>query len=334
MRAKNSGLLPAGFEDLLPPDAEAEYDAIASLMSVFKSFGYERVKPPIAEFEESLFSSGVGSCIADDTFRVMDPKSRKMLALRSDITAQIARIATSRLSDERRPLRLTYANDVIRTESSQYRTQRQFTQVGCEIVGVDNVHADIEAAVVALKALSVLGLPVVTIDFSYSALFHALMKITDAGESEIDVLRSQFAGNPEKVFDALGAYEFSDEDAAIITRLKGVVDGVSEAVEELELSDFVNISVDPLETQGFEYHDGVSFTFFAQGVRGVLGRGGRYKVEGSATESAVGFTFYMDTVRCGLLTGATEDVVEVGEECSWREVAVMQAQGKVIKRKL
>ena len=49
--------------------------------------------------------------------------------------SRCARIALSRLAEEERPLRLTYANDVIRTKASQARTQRQFTQVGCELIG-------------------------------------------------------------------------------------------------------------------------------------------------------------------------------------------------------
>ena len=117
--SQNNALLPSGFEDLLPPQAEAEYAAIATLMGVFRGFGYARVKPPLAEFEESLLAPGPGAALTQETFRVMDSDTHRMMGLRSDITAQIARIALSRLSEEKRPLRLTYANDVIRTRASQ-----------------------------------------------------------------------------------------------------------------------------------------------------------------------------------------------------------------------
>jgi ATP phosphoribosyltransferase regulatory subunit len=50
--------------------------------------------------------------------------------------------------------------------------------------------------------------------------------------------------------------------------------------------------------RGFEYQTGVSFTIFARGVRGELGRGGRYRTGGAdpVGEAATGFTLYTDTV--------------------------------------
>ena len=56
----------------------------------------------------------------------------------------------------------------------------------------------------------------------------------------------------------------------------------------------IGLTVDPVENRGFEYHSGLSFTFFALDVRGSLGRGGRYSAgEG---EPATGFTLFLDTV--------------------------------------
>ena len=59
--------------------------------------GYERVKPPLVEFEETLLA-GAGAAMASDTFRTMDPLSHRMIELRADMTPQVARIAASRLA--------------------------------------------------------------------------------------------------------------------------------------------------------------------------------------------------------------------------------------------
>ena len=67
-------LLPAGLYDLLPPEAEIEAEVTARLMGVLAAHGYERVKPPLVEFEETLLS-GAGTAMASDTFRTMDPIS-------------------------------------------------------------------------------------------------------------------------------------------------------------------------------------------------------------------------------------------------------------------
>ena len=55
-------LLPAGLRDLLPPDAEAEAAAVQGLMDAFSAHGYQRVKPPLLEFEDSLLA-GSGAAV-------------------------------------------------------------------------------------------------------------------------------------------------------------------------------------------------------------------------------------------------------------------------------
>src|ERR1700694_3429060 len=138
------GLLPLGLRDLLPPDAAAEALAVGRMMAVLESHGYQRGKPPLVEFEESLLS-GTGAAMAKETFRLMDPVSQRMIGLRADMTTQVARIATSRLKKAPRPLRLCYAGQVLRVKGSQLRPERQVGQVGAELIGTDSVAADLEA---------------------------------------------------------------------------------------------------------------------------------------------------------------------------------------------
>src|ERR1700687_4502673 len=101
-------LLPAGIYDLLPPEAQIEAAVTARLMGVLDDYGYERVKPPLVEFEKTLLS-GAGTAMANDTFRTMDPISHRMIGVRADMTPQVARIAATRLSHWPRALRLRYA---------------------------------------------------------------------------------------------------------------------------------------------------------------------------------------------------------------------------------
>ena len=73
-------------------------------MDGFARFGYQDVSPPLVEYEETLLASGLGAALADHTFRLMDPITGRMLALRSDMTAQIARVGKSRLGHSPRPV--------------------------------------------------------------------------------------------------------------------------------------------------------------------------------------------------------------------------------------
>src|SRR5258708_19909068 len=82
------GLLPAGLADLLPPDAAREARAIDTAIERFAAFGYERVKPPLVEFEESLLG-GPGAALASQTFRLMDPASQRMIRVPPPITVPL-----------------------------------------------------------------------------------------------------------------------------------------------------------------------------------------------------------------------------------------------------
>ena len=124
----------------------------ARLMGVLAAHGYERVKPPLVEFEETLLA-GAGSAMASDTFRTMDPISHRMVAVRADMTPQVARIAATRLAHRPRPLRLSYAGQVLRVRGSQMRPERQFGQAGAELIGAAGPAADVEAIAVAGEAL-------------------------------------------------------------------------------------------------------------------------------------------------------------------------------------
>jgi len=147
-RLAQTGLLPQGLGDILPPEAGFEAAAVERLLAAFAARGYERVKPPLIEFEEGFLSSASAD-VARQTFRLMDPESRRMMVLRSDITPQIARIAATRLKDAPRPLRLSYAGQVLQVSGTQLRPERQFGQAGIELIGADTALADAEVVTLA-----------------------------------------------------------------------------------------------------------------------------------------------------------------------------------------
>src|SRR3546814_11666709 len=99
------GLLPAGLQDVLPPLAAHESAVVERLIACFQAQGYERVKPPLLEFEEALLT-GAGAAVASQTFSLMDPVRQRMMGMRADMTPQVERIAPTRLQQAQRPLRL------------------------------------------------------------------------------------------------------------------------------------------------------------------------------------------------------------------------------------
>ena len=89
------GLLPEGLSDRLPPQAEASARLVRRVLDTVATHGYERVMPPLAEFEDTL-TQRLTSMRAQDLVRVVDPVSQRTLAFRPDMTAQVGRIAATR----------------------------------------------------------------------------------------------------------------------------------------------------------------------------------------------------------------------------------------------
>ena len=307
----NKALLPAGLRDALPEEAEREAMAVNSLMNAFRAEGYQTVKPPLMEFEQSLLS-GPGGELTQHLFRLMDPISQQMMGLRADITPQIARIAASRLAGSPRPLRLCYSGQVLRVRGDQLRPERQFTQAGIELFGSDAVKADVEIVLLTVAALRAAGLQDLSIDLTVPSLAPAVLTgqghegaTADAAREALDgkdagELRGIVGDDPmifglleavgpaETAMPRLKALGISGLAGQQIARLAETIAGIRAVEPELSLT------VDPGEYRGFEYQTGVAFSVFAPGVRGEIGRGGRYVSQ--TGEAAVGATVYLDSV--------------------------------------
>ncbi|HUK11585.1 MAG TPA: ATP phosphoribosyltransferase regulatory subunit [Stellaceae bacterium] len=307
-------LLPLGFADLLPPLARIEASVVARLVAALESHGYERVKPPLIEFEDNMLS-GAGAAMARETFRLMDPISQRMIALRADVTTQVARIAATRLAKAPRPLRLSYAGQVLRARGSEIRPERQVGQVGAELIGSDSVAADVEVISIAAEALQILGIADLSVDLTLPTLVPAVTAALGVAETARDRLRAALdhkdvaavaavgggaaeilrkliasAGAAETALAALDALPMPSPADAERARLREVVTALYGALPSLR------VTVDPVENRGFEYHTGISFSFFARGSRVELGRGGRYRTGNGEGENATGVTLYSDTI--------------------------------------
>jgi ATP phosphoribosyltransferase regulatory subunit len=339
----NRALLPAGLRDILPPDAAHEAEVGERLLTHFGSQGYDRVKPPLIEFEDSLFD-GAGAATSGQTFRVMDPLSQRMMGVRADITPQIARIATTRLGQAPRPLRLSYAGQVLRVKGTQLRPERQFGQAGIELIGSAVPAADAEVLVLAAEALSELGAVGVSVDLSLPTLVPAVLAAHTFEPATVERLREaldhkdaasvaehggpaaatlqaliEAVGPVERAMARLNALDLPAGASAERDRLDEVVHLVRAAAPEL------TITIDPVENRGFEYHTGVSFTLFARSFSGELGRGGRYLAGGA--EPATGATLFMDAVLAALPGPhpAQRVFVPVGVPQPWAQA--LRAQG-------
>jgi ATP phosphoribosyltransferase regulatory subunit len=310
----DKALLPAGLKDVLPPQAAQEAEVVERLMACFAAHGYDRVKPPLLEFETALLA-GAGSDVAQQTFRLMDPVSQRMLGLRADMTPQIARIASTRLAKSPRPLRVCYAGQVLQVKGSQLRPERQSGQAGVELIGAPQERADAEVVGLAAEVLAEVGIADLSVDLNLPTLVGTLAAEMGLTQAKVAALRQALdrkdvsavgsiagaqsepftallraAGPVGPALQALRRQKMPKAVTVEVDRLARVIDLIRATMPDL------TITLDPVEHRGFEYQTGISFILFSRKARNELGRGGRYAANGDDADSSTGFTLYMDSV--------------------------------------
>jgi len=105
--------LPKGAKLYLPEEAAQKRVVEERLLGVFRRWGYREVVTPAYEYFDVL-ARGTDHDLQERMFKMVDRESGRLLALRADITPQIARIVATRMRDEPKPLRLAYVSNVFR----------------------------------------------------------------------------------------------------------------------------------------------------------------------------------------------------------------------------
>lgn len=340
------GLLPEGLRDRLPPQAQALASLVRTLTDVCAAHGYERVAPPLIEYEASLASGS-----SRERLRFTDPVSQMTLALRSDITGQVGRIAVTRLAGQARPLRLMYAGQVARVRGDQLSPERERTQAGAELIGSDTPAAAAEVLAVAVEAVTATGLTGLSVDLTMPTLVadlaaagwslgHASLSDVQAWLDGKDVGALRAAGADQyvpliaaagPVHSALAALKQLDLPNAVLARL----DAIAALADGLN---GVSVTLDPTERHGFEYQTWLGFSLFGAGLMAEVGRGGAYTVAhgDGRQEAAIGFSLYVDGLvdlglgqearsRVLLPVGTSADIGAELRQQGWITVAALEA---------
>ena len=145
----------AGAKDLNPRDVERNRQICDQLAAIYRLWGYQEVTPPSFERLDTLEAGG-----AIDGREVVRLSSDEPLGLRPELTASIARAASTRMAQRPRPLRLWAAGPTFRTsvgDSGRQRVSEQL-QSGVELLGVASDAADAELMRLLLAAAGALGL--------------------------------------------------------------------------------------------------------------------------------------------------------------------------------
>ncbi len=290
--------IPKGVRVFPPADAARRQAVEAALLSVFRRWGFREVILPTFEYLE-VFEQPAGQA-GDQIFKFVDRETERLLALRVDLTPQVARMGATTLRHAPLPLRLAYAADVFRCHEPRAGRQREFRQVGVELLGLEAAEADAEMIAMAVEGCRAAGLSAFQIDVGQwrssgdswtpcSRLPRCVPGCSPpcAGRTRWSWGRS--CGSPPGTagsFEALEALPGPYGGRAVLEEaaklslppesgraLANLVEVVT-ILENYGLAD--HVILDLAEAHAFEYCTGVVFGAFARGLGYQISNGGRY----------------------------------------------------------
>ncbi len=331
-----SSLQPVrGTHDLLPDDSRRHRAVEEAAFAVARRYGFGEIITPIFEFTE-VFSRTLGDTsdvVTKEMYSFQD-RGGESITLRPEGTAGVARAFISGGLTQNLPLKLFYRGPMFRYERPQKGRQRQFHQIGVELLGVEGPQADIEVIAMGLDVLDALGLKDrVRLELnslgdaeSRATYRQALVAYLSARKDRLspDSLE-RLERNPLRVLDS------KDEgDKAVVAEAPLLGDYLNEpsraffqAVQEGLTAVGVPFILNPKLVRGLDYysHTAFEFTTTALGAQGTVLAGGRYdgligQMGGPAT---CGIGWAAGVERLSLLLGEVPDptrplaVIPMGE---------------------
>jgi histidyl-tRNA synthetase len=268
-----------GFRDFLPDDCAARNYIFARWREVARRYGLVEWDGPILEPTE-LYKKKSGAEIVDQLFNFTD-KGEREVALRPELTPTLARVIAAHEREFKKPLKWFSIGRFFRHEKQQRGRLREHFQLNCDIVGENDLAADIELVALCIDVLRTFGFAendvVVRIsDREFWTDFLQQKGVpSDRWDELLQVIDKSGRESPENTRAKLG--KLADPVFAILRE-----GGKSEKLERLVnglrargLADFVTVDVGIV--RGLAYYTGIVFEVFdrAGKLRAIAG-GGRY----------------------------------------------------------
>ena len=303
-------LLPENIQDMLPDEAWRIEGMRREVLELLRLSGYQLVAPPLLEYAESLLINNSADMDLR-SFKLVDQLSGRTLALRADITPQVARI-DAHLLNRQGVTRLSYAGSVLHTQPSGLMRTREPLQIGAELYGHSGIESDLEVQRLMLQALALLDIQGVHLDLGHVAVFRALVKGAAIGSEleaalfnalqskDVPTLKGLVAGLSQDVQAALLALPELYGGVEVLQRARGVLPkSTHAALDELERAAnqlqplAQHVGIDLAELRGYHYHSGMVFAAYHAGSHDAIAVGGRYDDLGKSfgrARAATGFS--------------------------------------------
>src|SRR5215469_9272433 len=268
-----------GFRDFLPDDCAKRNYIFARWREVARRYGFLEWEGPPLETTD-LYKKKSGTEIVEQLFNFKDKGDREV-ALRPELTPTLARVVAAHEREFKKPIKWFSIGQFFRYEKQQRGRLREHFQLNCDIIGEEDLAADIELVALCIDVLRAFALTEqdFIVRISDREFWTDFFRANDVpAERWADLLQAidKSAREPrEKTAEKLG--DLADPIFAMLksggksAKLEQLVDGL----RARGLANFVAIDVGIV--RGLAYYTGVVFEVFdrAGNFRAIAG-GGRY----------------------------------------------------------
>jgi ATP phosphoribosyltransferase regulatory subunit len=319
----NRWLLPDGVDEILPPRADQLETLRREILDLYRSWGYDLIKTPLIEFLDSLLIVPSHE-LQLSTFKIVDQLSGKSMGVRADISSQAARIDAHLLQKEG-PVRLCYADSVLRTRPSGPLGSRSPQLIGAELYGHSGSDSDAEVISLLLSTLTLAGISKPLLALGHSQIARTLLaaanlpgdlqeKLFIAMQNKASADIRQLLGSAKinkLLVDCLTALPTLHGPIEVLDQAKAMLSAIDPSMEIAlqQLRDIAeavtnafpqqSLYFDLCELGGYEYHTGAIFSAYVAGYGEAIAKGGRYDAIGEVfgrARPATGFDADLKTL--------------------------------------
>ena len=313
---------PIGVTDLLAEETRIKKALYRKIEKVFESYGYNEVESPMYEYIEVFSDEKMGSINPKQMFRFFD-KDGNLLALRSDMTPPIARIAATQYTNSNNPLRFCYFGNAFRDSESYQGKRCEFARAGIELMGAYGAEADAEVIAIAVKSILAVGIKELKLNIGQVKFFSAILDETGLDNKTVEELKDAIGHRNyvgmEKILENCSIPESTRKLFSELPKLVGgrnIIEytrKLTSSKDALEALDEMETLYDLLEVYGIakyvsfdlsmvnklNYYTGIIFRAYTYGTGYSIIDGGRYDnlvSQFGKNTPAVGFGIKIDEV--------------------------------------
>ncbi|MFP4382882.1 MAG: ATP phosphoribosyltransferase regulatory subunit [Spirochaetia bacterium] len=292
--------LPRGTESIFLEEAYRHRRIVHNIEEIFRLWGYLPVQTPIFDYYE-VYQDLIGREDEEKIYRLVD-REGDILMLRSDVTLFLAKQISRIFPGDDLPVRLSYADSILRHQEAEDIQVNEFFQIGAELIGKADKDADLEILCLMSGILEDIGVKDSFIHLGnkrfFSAVFHEADSDTRSRFTKallvrdintVDAVLKNLPGISrakqeflKKTFLFIGTL---DEFRKLIQEGRTILN--KQEIEELRYLEVIrgeyagtglpeNIRIDLSEMGTQPYHTGIAFQVYKTGIDSAIASGGRY----------------------------------------------------------